>query len=495
MKRKLVLNTVTSLASQLVAVICGFVLPRLILEQFGSEVNGLTQSIKQFLTVISFLDLGVGQVIRSALYGPLAEKNREKTSAVMASGRRFYNRLASGLAVYVLVLMFVYPFLADQDFGWLYTAALIGAMSVSTFAQFYFGIINDQLLQADQRGYILYSVQIGANLANMALCVMLVYLGSSIHGVKLATSLVFLLKVLAVEYYIRRHYRLDRKHVGAGEPIRQKWNGVAQHISAVVLDGTDTIVLTVLSTLSNVSVYSVYYMVVSSIQSFYQSATAGVQSAAGALWAKGDAGAQNKMFEATEMALHTVTVFLFSCTGLLIVPFIRVYTSGLTDAQYIQPLFAAILALAYGIRCLRTPYNIWILAAGHYKQTQICHITAAAMNLIISVIAVARWGLVGVAVGTLIAMIYQTGWMAWYNTKALLKRPAGSVAKRFAVDGVTAAVICLLAGRIPLSQVSYFGWLLMAVQVALIALAVSALFALVFYRKQTMSFVRKLGRK
>lgn len=495
MKKKMIMNTTTSVLAQLVAVVYGFVLPRLILEQFGSEVNGLTQSISQFLGVIHFLDLGVGQVVRSALYRPLINGDEDRISAVMASGGKFYRRLAWMLAAYVAVLMCVYPYLADQNFGWLFTAALIAAMAINSFAQYYFGIMNEQLIHADQRGYLIYTLQVVVHVCNIAVCVWMIHRNCSIHAVKLAASLIHLIRPCAISLYIRRKYRINRKIRYAGEPISQKWNGIAQHISAVVLDGTDTIVLTLLSTLRNVSVYSVHYLVIAGIQNFYQAATAGIQSAAGALWAKGDTDAQNKMFEATEMALHSVTVFLFCCTGLLIVPFVRVYTSGLTDAQYIQPLFAAILTLAYGIRCLRTPYNIWILAAGHYKQTQICHITAAAMNLIISVIAVARWGLVGVAVGTLIAMIYQTGWMAWYNTKALLKRPAGGVAKRFTVDGVTAAVICLLAGRIPLPQVSYFGWLLMAVQVALIALAVSALSALVFYRQQTMFFVRKLGRK
>ena len=85
----MMMNTITSLISQLVMVVYGFVLPRLILEQFGSEVNGLTQSIKQFLSVISFLDLGVGQVIRSSLYRPLAKKDWTQISAVMASGRKF----------------------------------------------------------------------------------------------------------------------------------------------------------------------------------------------------------------------------------------------------------------------------------------------------------------------------------------------------------------------------------------------------------------------
>ena len=494
MKKKMLLNTATSLVAQLVAVVYGFVLPRLLLEQFGSEVNGLTHSISQFLGIINFLDLGVGQVVRSALYRPLGENNQKQISSVMASGAKFYRGLAYALAGYVVVLIFVYPYLANQNFGWVYTATLIAAMAISSFAQYYFGIINEQLLHADQRGYLIYSLQIVTNLLNMCVCVWMIHAGCSIHAVKLATSVVFLLRPLMIHLYIGKKYHINKRDQYSGEPIAQKWNGIAQHISAVVLDGTDTIVLTLFSTLSNVSVYSVYYMVIASLQQFYQSATAGIQSAAGALWAKQDRDAQNKMFAATEMVLHFVTVFLFSCVGLLIVSFVRVYTNGLTDANYIQPVFAGLLTLAYGIRCLRTPYNIWILAAGHYKQTQRCHVTAAALNLIISVVAVWRWGLVGIAVGTLIAMVYQTIWMAVYNTKSLLKRPWWSVLKQFGVDILTVVAIYLAASRITLGQVSYLGWFVMAVKVGLIALTVTVLAAVIFYRKTVMQLLKRRGR-
>ena len=138
-------NSAAALVAQIVSVICGLVLPRLILESFGSEINGLTQSIKQFLGVISFLDLGVGQVMRSALYRPLAKKDDKQLSCVMCSGRKFYKRLACILMGYVLVLMVVYPMLAEVGFGWLYVATLILAMAISSFAQYYFGIANEQL--------------------------------------------------------------------------------------------------------------------------------------------------------------------------------------------------------------------------------------------------------------------------------------------------------------------------------------------------------------
>ena len=48
-----------------------------------------------------------------------------------------------------------------------------------------------------------------------------------------------------------------KKHCGSKTDVYKR-QGFAQHISAVVLDKTDIIVLTVFSTLENVSIYGVY---------------------------------------------------------------------------------------------------------------------------------------------------------------------------------------------------------------------------------------------
>jgi len=103
-KKRLALNTSTSLFYQVVTIICGFILPRLILKSFGSEVNGLVNSITQFLAIISFLELGVGAVIQSSLYKPLAEKDDEQISRVIVSGQKFFSKLAKILTVYVIIL-------------------------------------------------------------------------------------------------------------------------------------------------------------------------------------------------------------------------------------------------------------------------------------------------------------------------------------------------------------------------------------------------------
>ena len=108
-KKLLARNTLSSLLYQITAIICGFIVPRLILSHFGSEINGLTQSIIQFLHVIAFLEMGVGAVVESSLYKPLAEKNDIEISKILVSANKFFRNLAFILAVYVVVLIFIYP--------------------------------------------------------------------------------------------------------------------------------------------------------------------------------------------------------------------------------------------------------------------------------------------------------------------------------------------------------------------------------------------------
>lgn len=493
MKKKLLLNTASSLLLQVATVVCGLILPRLILGTYGSAVNGLVQSITQFLSIISFMELGMGQVIQSALYKPLLDRDMNLVSSILASGNRFFRRIAYALAVYVVVLIGVYPLVTDSGFDWMYTAALIGAISISTFAQYYFGIIDKLLLNADQKGYVQYFSQIGCLILNTVVCVAMISCNASIQAVKLASSLIYLARPMAVRLYIRRHYRIDRKIRYTGEPIKQKWNGIAQHSAAVVLENTDTIALTLMSTLENVSIYSVYHLIVHGVRSIYFAAAVGIQSAMGKLWAKNDPKRTREAFAGVETILHIAVVVLYSCTGILILPFVQVYTDGITDVDYHQPVFALLIVLAYAAQCLKTPYNIMVMAAGHYKQTQHCHIISAALNLVITVAAVHTWGLVGVAVGTLAGMLYQTVWLAHYVSRQLIRGSMLGFVKHLAVDIVTAGLIWAATSWIRLASNTYLSWFAMALPVALVALAISIAVALVLYRKSLKGLRGVLG--
>ena len=277
-KSRLAVTSISSLILHITSIVSGFILPKLLISTYGSEINGLVNSIAQFLYVIAFLELGVGAVVQSALYKPLAEKDELQTSRIVASANKFFRTIAYILIAYILVLIIFYPVIIDAGFSFIYTATLILSMSLSYFAEYYFGIVERLLLTADQKGYVQYNAHTITLILNTLACTILIRSGAGIQIVKLAASVIFILRPLFLRCYVDRHYSIRRDIQYTEEPIGQKWNGIAQHIAAVILDQTDPIVLTLFSTLSNVSVYSVYHLVVYGVKNLFISLTSGIQA-------------------------------------------------------------------------------------------------------------------------------------------------------------------------------------------------------------------------
>lgn len=493
--KKLAWNTISGLMLQGTTVICGFILPRAILNRFGSEANGLLNSIAQFLQMIAFLELGVGAVIQSALYKPLADRDNVKISEVIASANNFFRKLAGIMVLYVAALVVLFPVLVNDSFGFTYNATLILSMSISYFAQYYFGLVDGLLLKADQKAYIINVIDMVTLVINTLFCYCLLYWGFSIQAVKLTTSAIFLLRPILVRVYIRKNYRIDWKCKYTRDPVEQKWNGVAQHMAAFVLDGTDVVVLSVFSTMSSVSVYSVYLIVVSGIKSILQSCFGGISSLFGELWAKQEREELNRYFGFSEWILHGLALFVWCCTYKLIVPFALVYTEHMTDANYNVPVFAALICMAYALYCLRLPFNSMILAAGHYKNTQGIYITGAAINLILSVLAVRRWGLIGVALGTIAAMLYQVLHMGCYVIRHLKVHSFRATAKQCIFDVAVVLVVLCATSVISPTEATWLGWIWLAVKHAAV-IAVCVIGAnLVFYRRESMQIVEKVCKK
>ena len=491
-RKLLAFNTGSSLILQITTIICGFIVPRLILQTYGSEVNGLINSITQFLAIIAFLELGVGAVIQSSLYKPLANRDDKEISKIVVSGQKFFSRLAKILLVYVIILMGVYPLVAKSNFGFLYSATMILVISISSFAQYYFGIVNSLLITANQRGYFSFNIQTVTLVLNTIACFVLIKLGASIHIVKLTTSLIYLFRPLLLSLYVKKNYNIDWNVKYSGEPIKQKWNGIAQHVAAVILNGTDSIILTMFIGLSAVSIYSVYNMVTQGIRVLVVSMTGGMQSLMGELLAKEEFEKLKNIFGRVEWTVHTATILIFGVTLVLILPFVEIYTLGISDAEYIQPLFAFLMVVANAARCLRLPYNLMILAAGHYKQTQNNYVIAAILNIALSIMLVNTLGLVGVAIGTFIAMLYQTIWMAYYNSRNIIYWSLKLFIKQMSVDILMIILFIIAYMLLNIHVGSWISWILQAIIVTAIGTFMTLLINVIFYKSYIIKLIEKI---
>ena len=452
-------NTLCSVLQHITAIVCGLILPREILSHYGSEMNGMVHSISQFLSYTVLLEMGIGAVIPAALYQPLEAGDFDRISAILSSGYRVFRRIAGICTVYILLLTAVFPAAAGVPSS----AWFILVLGLGTVIHYLFGKPESLLIVSDQKGYVLYGLGTAATLLSTAVQVALIRGGNPLILVRLAGSLLSIGQIAPVLLYARRHYRISVKVRYTEEPIPQKWNGIAQHVAYFILENTDIILLSLFTAFREVSVYSVYFMVISGVRRIFTSVTYSMQPKLGELRARGDGAALNSFFAGFERGIHVGTVLVFGGLGIFLVPFVQVYTEGITDANYVRPAFAALMTAAYGLQSLRDPYDKLILASGHFRQTQNNYIIAAALNLGVSMIAVQFWGLEGVALGTLLAMGYQMVYMSLYDSGKILFRPEWIPAKTLLLDVGLLAVILLAGWLLHLAAADIIRWILNSV--------------------------------
>ncbi len=452
---KLKLNSATALLNQIIVIVHGLILPRLYINSFGSKTYGLASSITQFLGVVSLMELGMGAVVQSALYLPLAQEDNSQISRIVKSAEKFFSKIGLVLACYTVILAIVYPFFLNKDFSWFFEASLIVIISISSLAEYFFGITYRLLVVADQRGYINCSVQCISYILNIIVCTILMKFGYSIHLVKFASAIVFLIKPIVLMRYVRKKYDIDKTITYTHEPIKQKWNGVAQHLAYYVTQHTDILVLTVFSSLENISVYSVYNIVTNGISTLIYSLNNGTQALLGNMLARRENERLVVFFDKLEWIIHNVVVFFYVCVGVLIVPFVTVYTNGVNDAEYLQPLFAAVFTLSSAVYCLRLPYNMMVNAAGRYKQTQTSSIFEMCLNVVITLSLVPQFGLIGAAIGTLVALSYRTMYLAHYLSKNIIFHDFSKFIWRIIKDVCISTLIIVSTMTIRMQDISY----------------------------------------
>ena len=494
MRTKLaLLNSFTSLILQLVAVVCGFILPRLLLTAFGSEVNGAVSSITQFLGYISLLEAGVGGVTRAALYKPLADGDNNKISGIVNATQGFFRKIAFIFIVYVIVLACLFKYISHAELSWLFTASLVVIIGVSTFGQYYYGLSYSVLLNADQRTYISNCIQIATVLLNTGLSVVLLKLGCGVHIVKLASTSVYLLRPIVLYFIARKKYKIDSKVPADTEAIKQRWNGFGHHIAFYIHNNVDVMVVTVVLGLKFSSVYAVYSMVLSGVLNIVNSLTGGSEAAFGSMIAKKEQKNLQDNFHMIETLSSMIIVIFFSTTGLLITDFVGIYTNGIDDVNYILPLFSVLFVISQALHCIKQNYHNLVLAAGHYKETQIGAFIEAGSNLVLSFLFAYFIGLPGIIIATICATTYRTIDYVIYLRKHILLRGADVFICRSIVNVVTIIIIIVICKLIPfVAPTNYLQWILKALPIFAITVIVTLLINFIFYKRDIIRGFKKV---
>lgn len=496
MKKKVYLNIAFTILCQMTSIICGLIVPRLLLSTFGSEVNGLVSSLTQFLNYISLIEGGLGSVVLTALYEPLATNNNKKLNKVIMSANYFFRQIAFFFLGYVIILGCTYSFIVKSSYSWIFIFSLTIVLAISLFIQFFFSITYKLLLQADHKMYFVQTVQIIITILNLLIVFIVVKIYPNLHVLKLCSALLFVLQPIIYSRYIEKNYKIEKQNVLDKEVLKQRWDCFGQNIAFFIHNNTDSVVLSLFTNLKLVSVYSVYFLVINNIKNFFSSFSNAFTPLIGNALAKRDRQKTLEILEIYEFIVFFVATIIFGSCIYLLPNFILIYTSGITDIEYYRPVFSCILILAEFVYCIREPYISVVYSAGRFKETAVSAYAEAIINIVLSIILVLFIGLEGIAVGTLIGMTFRMIYQVVYISKNIITRPVVVFMKRLVVSILSILVSLFILYMWDWTKnISISKWIVNGIVSVLIFTVVSVVINYIFDNKVFVNICRRIIRK
>ena len=491
-------NAGASLLLQVVLALSGLMLPRLFIGMYGSAVNGLVNSISQFVSYINLVEAGISASAIVALYRPLAERNTLQRNRILASTKKFYGRSGVLFAALVLLLLLVYPYvIRDEIPDTSFTRRMIGVLAVSGLADYFILGKYRVLLQADERSYVLSYAQIAGTVIMTAVSMIQMRLGCTALQVKLTAAAAYLLRTGLIVLYARCHYKdIDFRAEPDDTSAGRRWSALLHQLTALIIMNTDMLLLTVMvrrEALLQVSIYSVYNLVAYACASLMNAITNGVTASFGQIMSRKDEEELERCFSIYEFVFFIVIFTVYSCMGNLLYPFIALYTSGYPDAAAYQNHGYAFLFTAIGIlQSVRQPAITMICAAGHYRETQGRALTEAALKMAVSVLLAGTLGIYGVLIGSLVSFTYRSVDMIIYNHKHLVRNTGKRTGQRLLRNSAATAAVFLLLRGLPDRMLSWQSWIGCAVVTGMTSAAVIIAVNLIFERS-IWETIRKRG--
>ena len=484
MKSKVTLiNIISSLTLQVVTVISGFIIPKIILTNFGSSVNGLVSSLNQFLSYITLIEGGITGVVLANLYKPLVDHDNKKISAVLVTAKKFFNKIGYLFIAYSIGVAVVYPILSKEGFSWSFVASLTVVLSLNLLIQYLFSLSFRVLLQADKKLYVISFTQIVITVCNIACAFFSVKIYPSIHLLKLLTGLLYIIQPLVYGYFVKKHYSINWGTEPDDNLLKERWNGFAINCAAFIHNSTDITILTIFTNLATVSIYGVYTLVTNGLNGLFAAVFRAIAPTVGQAYAKGDEHELNKKLDLFEFITFISVYFCFTLSGLLITPFVQLYTNGITDVDYIQPIFGVLIVMAEGLYLIKEPHLDLSYSANKFKELSVPAFVEAGINILVSIILVHKLGLIGVAIGTIAGMTYRMAYQIYFTTKIVKNRKQWIFYKKLLAFSFVTLIGVAICHFVPLTEITVWNWVLHAFFYALIFGVLYLILSLLLFKK------------
>lgn len=409
--KRFLYNSASFALLQAMTIAGGFILTRMYLTTYGSEINGLVSSIVQFVSYFRYVEAGLGMAMIYSLYKPLADSDYGEVDAIVSLAKDSYVKASQVYFALVTGLSVIYPFIVNNESTSKWTIFLL-VLTIGAFGALEFFAMAKYrvLILADQREYVLSIVLFLAYAANFAMTAFMISLQANIVLVRAVALISLYIRVFLLSRYVKKHYPfITYKKKAAEKYLKRRWDALIMQLSYSISTSAPIVIISVFLSLRMASVYAIYNLVFSGLIALTSIFTAGVSALIGNIVANEETEKLKEVKNQFEFFIFIITAVLYACALILIDPFIDLYTQGVSDIEYSSALYGYLFVIWGILFNVRIPYTALINSSGLYRETRNVNILQIVLLISIGVTSVQYFGMTGVLISMNVAVLFWVG--------------------------------------------------------------------------------------
>lgn len=493
--QKFVYNSMSTAIMQIFTMVVGFIIPKVMLNSYGSEINGLVSSISQFIAYFNLVEAGLAGAAIYSLYKPLANKDYKAINGVISAAKKFYTQSGYIFISLTIGLAFIYPFyIKTNELSNLSVGLLVLILGVNGALEFFTLSKYRVLLTADQKTYVISIASTIQIIINTIIIVVLAYYRVSIVILRLVALLSIFLRSFILMVYCNKNYKyLDYKEQPNIKALSKRWDALILQVLGAVHTGTPVVLITILlKDLKVVSVYTIFNMIIGGINGVLSIFISGLSASFGDIIARNEIKILQKAYREFEFAYYSLITVVYSVAFLTIMPFVKIYTRGINDINYDVPIFGFLFVLNGLLYNIKTPQGMLVISAGMYKETKVQTLIQAMISLIGGIVLTPYMGICGILIGSILSNIYRDIDLTIFIPKNVTKLSAQGSIYRIIRIFMNISIIFTPFMFLNINVNSIVKWIIYATIITIYSIIVVFITSIIFDNKEIINLFKRL---
>lgn len=346
----------------------GLIITRLIILNYGSDVNGLNSTVTQFINMLLVIEGGFTLSINVALFSPIINQDFKTINSILSASKIIFLKIGLIFLCIGTIFSVGYIFILKTEISKEIASVFFLLTIFSTVFNLSFTTKYKILLLAEQKEYIINYVNIIITIVFQTIIIYFIIIKTNILFIRFILAFSVIVNGIIIAFYCKYKYGyLNFNEKPNYKDIKGTGYVFVQKITAVIYATVPIVYISATVGTLYASIYFVYNSIFSLLKNIVYSFINAPRIGFGQLILEKNNAYVFNVFNQYQLLINIITVTILSVATVMIIPFMHIYMDNAKDISYVDFKMAYLMVSIAFFELIHIPSGNIINMSGNFK--------------------------------------------------------------------------------------------------------------------------------